>query len=372
MIRTWLNVRALVAGLLGCSLILAASCGPNMYWGEGKRPGWLKIDGTRLNKSRNGITAIGSTPATTRAAEDQDLAERDARTQISNMLSSEVKSRQLVWTMQVSTNDEADDEQVVRQDVEVTSNLRLEDAKVASSWRDEETKTVYVLFKVDTPAWASRIKRRLAGGLAEVESMRAKGTQELRAGKGLRAYRTMKQAYAVGARLGEDARVMDVLATAQGYGRKVARAKQELDDFQDTLLDSAQIEINVSARDSDMGRQTRGGLEQFLKALGLKVVMPGQGGRSAVKMKVEIGHLPKGVRNVGRRTEHLSEAMARLRVIEPDGSEVRKLSVDVSGRRYTERGNSAAQAAKRATALAARTVQSRFRSKFRRAFAGSR
>ena len=370
MSRQWMNARTLTAGVLGLGLLMAASCGPNMYWGQGKRPGWLKIDGTRLKKSRSGITSIGSTPATTRTTEDMSLAERDARTQISNMLSSEVKSRQLVWTMQVSTNDEADDEQVVRQDVEVTSSLRLEEAKVTASWRDEETKTVYVRFMVDTPAWAGKIKRRLAGGLAEVASLRAKGTRELRAGKGLRAFRTMKQAYRVGIRLGEDARVMDVLATAQGYGRKVAAAKESLDDFQDALLDSARVEINVNCRDANVGRQTRGGLETFLKDQGLKVVMPGQGGKTAVKLQVQVGHLPKGMRNLGRRSEFLSEAVARLRVVEPDGSEVRKLSVDVSGRRYTERGSTAGQSASRATALAARTVQSQFRSKFRRAIAG--
>ncbi len=363
--------RALGVGLLGLCLALPVACGPNMYWGQGKRPGWLVIDGTRLKKTPHGISSIGSTPATTRVNEDLSLAERDARTQISNMLSSEVKSKQLVWTMQVSTNDEADDEQVVRQDVEVTSNLRLEDAKVASRWRDEETRTVYVLFKVDTPAWARRIERRLSGGLAQVENLRAKANRELRGGQGMRAFRTTREAYAVGRRLGEDARVMDVLATARGFGRKVAAAKQELDDFQDKLLDNAQVEINVECRDGNVGRQARGGLEQFLKDQGLKVALPGQGGQQAIKMQVMIGQVPKGARNVGRRREFLAEAAGKLRVVEANGREVRKLSVDVGGRRYTERGSSAGQAGSRALSLAARTVQSRFRSKFRRVFANA-
>jgi len=151
----------------------------------------------------------------------------------------------------------------------------------------------------------------------------------------------------------------------------VAAAKQELDDFQDKLLDNAQVEINVECRDGNVGRQARGGLEQFLKDQGLKVALPGQGGQQAIKMQVMIGQVPKGARNVGRRREFLAEAAGKLRVVEANGREVRKLSVDVGGRRYTERGSSAGQAGSRALSLAARTVQSRFRSKFRRVFANA-
>lgn len=362
------EARAAVCAALGVGLLLTSGCGPNMYWGKGNQPDWLQMDGTRINRTPTSITSIGSTPATTRVREDQSLAERDARTQISQMLSSEVKSKQLVWTMQVSTGEESEDEQVVRQDVEISSKLRLEDAQVIASWRDKKTKTTYVRFRVDTIKWANRIIKRLDDGLAEVESLRAKGGRELRGGRPIRAFGTMRQAYDVGTQLGEDVRVVDVLAPSKRYGRKVTESKEKLDDFRETLLDAAKVEINVTSSDRNSARKARGELEQFLKAQGLRVALPGRGGSQTVKLNLEIDQEPMGTQRVGRRVEHVSGAKARLEVVEPGGREVSKLSVSFSGRRYQERGKSPSEAAERAIALAAQTALSQFRSKFRHVF----
>lgn len=366
-----MNLRSILAAgaLVALSTPLLVGCGPNMYWGKGEQPSWLVIDGQRLKKTPRAITAIGSTPATTQVGEDRSIAERDARTQIAQMLASEVKSKQLVWTMQVSTGEDSEDEQVVRQDVEVSSKLRLEEAKVMSVWRDKPTKTTYLLLNVDTVKWAQKIIKRLNDGLTEVQALRAKGDADLSGGRSMRAFRTMRQAYGVGGRLGEDVRVVDVLSPSQGFGRKVTEEKENLDEFREKLLDTAKVEVLVTCTERDSARRARGDLEAFLKSQGLRVALPGKGGENAVKLTLEVGAEPMGSQRVGRRVEFVSGATATLRVTEPGGKGVTKLSVAFSGRRYQERGKTAAEANQRAIALAVQTAVSQFRSKFRREFA---
>lgn len=364
---TWRTVA--LAALAGAATLASAGCGPNLYWSKGKQPAWLVIDGARVKKTPAGIEAIGSSPATTRVQEDLQLAERDAKTQISTMLSSQISTRQLVWTMQVATNDKADDEQVVNQDIEVRSGLRLEDATVAATFRDKETRSAYVQLKVDTAAWAARIKKRVEGGLAEVASLHQRAQGQLGAGRALLAFKSLRAAYEAGARLGEDVRVLDVLASELRYGRKVADAKEKMDEFRRNFFEKTVVEIQVLCADPGVARATRGGLESFMKKNGFQVALPDQGGRSPIRIKAMIAQRALGTQQVGRRTEHVAGALAQLTVTQPDGMEVPELAISVDGRRQKERGDSAEQAGARALNLASESVLSAFRSKFRRGFA---
>ena len=349
--------------VLGC-----VACGPNMHFAQRDRPGWLVIDGPRVHKRPGRIDAVGGSPVTTHVRSDLDLAGRDARSQVANMLSSTVVSRSMVWTMQMSHNDDSDDEQVVAQDVEIRSDLRIEHAKVVASYRDEGTRTAYVRLVIDSRAWAADIEKRLSGRLAKIRTKTQQALRQQRAGQWLGSYRTVREAYAIGATLGKDVRVLDLLAPGRAFGKEVAAAKQALDDARSQIRSKMAVIVSVRCPNGHLARGVSDGLIRFLKSHGLQAAALSKRARLGVHIQVDVSQRPMGRNAVGRRIEYTSGGQARLRVADGHGKEVVALAINLPGRRHVERGNSPAEAAKRALTLASETVVARFRSKFRRHF----
>lgn len=349
--------------ILTTGLCLTVGCGgPDLAFDPAPAPGWTR----GLLKTEPGrITATGSTQASQQIATDFELARRDALHQVAASIQAQVAGHTSSYEAHIATGDKTVSEDVVSRTVDLRTRLPVEGAKVAATYRDKGTATAYVLVEVDTSLWASNVQKRLERALAHItdELARTMGLGFARGG----VFEGLKNAAVVRGALRAatvDVSVMEVLKPAANYGARLREKAEGLALTVRRLKERTPFLITIQGGD----KGTRDGLHSQLRAFigerGFPVVQQARSG--AVSVEITLSHQDKGAQRVGNRTEYVAVARGSLRVRDPAGRDVPALAYELSGSMVEERAPDANQAALAAQRLAADTLVSQLRSRFRR------
>jgi hypothetical protein len=309
---------------------------------------------------------IGTAPVTSQTQRDLDFAVRDAKARIGQLFISEVKSRTIDWSLSLQGGSRDGERQVLQQNIEVRTQMKVEDVKVETSYRDEETRTQYISVSVNRTAWSAKIQKRIKTKLDQLSGTLSSAKVHREKRQGLAAYTKLQDGYAMGASIQSDIIVIDLLQPKLGLGRKLAVLKGELDDVNRSLRESFSFELKIKSRAPAIGADFNAKLEEFLNGYGFSLGV--QKTPHVILITVEIQQKFVAKENVGNRTEFVHAALGKLRVTDADGSEVRSLSISLPNRGYTERGPNRKEAARKALELAGDSLSSKFRSQFRKTF----
>ena len=346
-------------------LTLATACGgPNLHFDPAPAPPWVTQPASDV--SARELRAVGAAPATVNSQRDADLATRDAKARIAQLFESQVVARSTDWSVAVASSEGSSQRNVTQQSVEVRSRVTVEDARVESSYRDEATKSAYVLVVVDRPAWSRRLDGRIADGLAELERAATQARTALDSGaQPLAAYAQVLAGYEAGGKVEADVVILDLLDSARGVRQKLLDLKARLAEVSRDLRERHPFVVDVGCTDAVVAQRLAGNLESFLKERGFKV---DKAAKKPVRLSVTISERKLGTEAVAGRKEQVHAALGRLQVTEPNGAEVSELAVVLEGDTYQERDTDDARAAGKALTLAADTLASKFRSAYRTAY----
>jgi len=346
-----------------CLFLVAAGCsGPNYYLNEGENPGWLRHTTATIGGAK--IEMVGTAPITTQVKNDYDLAVREAKNQIAQLFMSQVISRTNDWSLVLGKEQGGQDRQVLQQNIEVRTNVRVDDVKVLQKWRDEETHTQYVLVRVNRGAWAQKINKRTEATFSQLEKEFELAKQTMNANRPLQGYKSLLKAYEYGRILEPDIVVLELLDPRKGAKTKLNAIHQTLRELGKTLRDEVGFSIQIRCPDSSVAQDTQANLESFINQYGFTSATRPR----MIRIEAEIGQRFVKKEKVANRVELVHAAQGKLRVLEADGSEVQALSFVLSPRGYTEQSQNGREAKKAALRLGGDTIVSKFRSLFRKAF----
>lgn len=344
--------------------MLTACAGPNYYFSDGPSPDWTRETTSKI--SSKGIRMVGTSPVTSRTQRDQDLAVRDAKAKIGQLFVSQVKARSTDWSLALQGGEKNSERLVLSQQVEVRTNVKVEGVKVESSFRDEETRTHYVVVTVDRRVWSSKIKKRVLLRVTEVNAAIDQAESMLSKRRAMATYENLLRASLLIQEVEADLIVVDLLDPQLGMGKKLSELAGKIGGINQNLSENFSFVLSLKAPDANLAQSVRSNIEEFLNSCGFSLTEKATA--NSIRISAEIGqkHLKK--ERVGTRTEFIHVASGKLKVTEPDGSEVRALSFSLNPRSYTERDSDQKAAADKALQLAADTLASKFRSQFRQAF----
>jgi hypothetical protein len=349
-------------------LVIAAmtiSCaGPNYYFDKGAAPDWTRDSTSKIGK--RAIRMIGAAPVTSQTQRDLDFAVRDAKARIGQLFVSEVKARTSDWSLSLQGGDHDGERQVTQQNIEVRTNVKVEDVEVESSFRDKATRTQYVAVSVNRTAWSAKLRDRVNEGLGQLRGKLdgARARQALR--QGLAAYTDLQAGYNIGASIEPDLIIIDLLEPKLGLGKKLTALKGKLDGVNRELRNDFSFELSLLIPSTTISSEFNAKLEEFLNGYGFALGQ--QKTANVIRITAELGQKFVTKESVGNRIEFVHAALGKLRVTDADGSEVRSLSISLPARGYTERDTKRKAAAERALRLASDSLISKFRSQFRKTF----
>lgn len=350
----------LLSLLLLC--LYAAGCGgPNFFFDKAPAPDWLRQTTSELSHSK--IQMVGTTPTTTQVKNDYDLAVRDAKNQIAQLFMSQVVSRTTDWSLSLGRED-TEDRQVLQQNIEVRTNVKVDNVKVLHHYRDEETQTQYVLITVDRRAWATRINLKTETAFTQLSHALETARAALDTRRPLKAYGTLLKAFQKGQEIQPDIVVLELLAPKQGAERKLNELHHQLREVSQELRDHHPVYIQVKAPDTQIARDLRIKLETFFNGYGFSAAST----EDSIRISVVIDQRFVNKERVAGRREFVHSATGSIKVVEPSGSEFTSISFHLSPNSYTEQHRDRAQAAENALRLGADAITSKFRSLFRKEF----
>lgn len=344
--------------------LLCVSCGgPNFYFDSEPTPEWTRHTTSQIGSAT--IEMVGTAPVTTQVKNDFDLAVREAKNRIAQLFMSQVVSRSSDWSLSLTNNGEgSEDRQVLQQNIEVRTNVKVDNVKVVAQHRDEETSTQYVRVTVDRHAWATRLNRRTEATFRQLQQDTRRAQSAMQANHPLQAYQALVGAYQAGQQIEPDIIVLELLAPQQGAQTKLRELHRTLSQLGQQLRENFQFAISIQCADRRIARDVKTNLETFLNDYGFST------GRSArlIRVEAQLGKRFLKKERIAGRTEFVYAATGKLRVVAPDGSEVRSLAFHLPPETYTEQSPRDRDAMALALRLAADTVTSKFRSQFRSAF----
>ena len=345
--------------------IITMSCaGPNYYFDKGPAPEWTRESPSKIGK--RAIRMIGAAPVTSQTQRDLDFAVRDAKARIGQLFVSEVKARTSDWSLSLQGGDHDGERQVTQQNIEVRTNVKVEDVKVEASFRDQETKTQFVAVSVNRTAWANKLQNRVNEGLSQLESKLNEARQRQTARQGLAAYTELQAGYSLGASIEPDLIIIDLLEPKLGLGKKLTALREQLNTVNKELRDGFSFQLRLLIPNTVISSEFNSELEEFLNGYGFALGQ--QKTANIILIDVELGQKFKSKESVGNRIEYVHAALGKLRVTDADGSEVRSLSISLPNRGYSERATKRKAAAEQALRLASDSLISKFRSQFRKTF----
>ena len=342
--------------------VYVAGCGgPNFFFDKAPAPDWLRQTTSKLSHSR--IQMLGTSPTTTQVKNDYNLAVREAKNQIAQLFMSQVVSRSTDWSLSLGRED-TEDRQVLQQNIEVRTNVRVDNVKVLHHYRDEETRTQYVLVAVDRRAWATRINLKTETAFTQLSHALETARAALDNKRPLKAYGILLEAFQKGQEIQPDIVVLELLAPRQGAERKLNELHHQLREVSQKLRDRHPVYIQVKAPDTQIARDVRIKLETFFNGYGFSAASS----ENSIKISVVIDQRFLKKERVAGRKEFVHSAAGSIKVVEPNASEFTSISFHLSPNSYTEQHRDRAQAAENALRLAADAVTSKFRSLFRKEF----
>lgn len=349
------------------ALIVAvwACAGPNMYFDPAPAPSWIHRASCTMDPVTGRLTAVGSTPATTRVDEDLRLAKYDAISKVARMISSEVSSTTTVWQVQASAGSSLADRSILQKDIRVRSRIRVADVMVRAHYRDKATGTAYVLIAVDTRAWVHRIERRLKRRLRMArEQLRLAGAM-MQQRRPLRAYAHLMVADRQGAATNSDLIVLGVLQRDNQTGNRMMGLKRKIHALLRELKNDTVFSMRVDCPLPDAAAMFRNRIQNFLARHGMRT---SGNGRYRVVIKARVFAQYKGPHRVANRVEQVFRGLGNIRVLDADGEVVGPLSFGLPRDTYTARAINRQAAYKQAVTLAADMLQAGLKSRFRQTF----
>lgn len=351
-------VAALTSFLGGCG-------GLDYHYDSEPAPAWIRNIEMKPLAAPGDFQALGMTPATTQPGADLDRARRAALAELAQMVCTRVQSQLTSWTMEESRDGSVRSHFGGYQRITLLSDVKVEDFRVESSYRDEETQSAYVLVSVNPAAWGARLQARIESLVERIEKREESAARGLDAGRPLQAYAELLEAYRAENEVLEDVAVIEVLAPQKGFGKRVARLGGKLDALSRRLTDSTRIHIEVECPDRNAARSCESGIREMLASRGFQV-----GGSEAgnIRIRVRLGSRYLRSERVANRTEHIAAAEGELTIVEPDGTAAGDLAVSLPSERHTERAPEREAALREALETAANRIRDGFRSRFRLAY----
>jgi hypothetical protein len=338
--------------------VLFGACGPNYYFDKGPSPDWIRAKGEGLIRQGGAFLVVGSAVATPNPQEDFVLAERDALARLSQMIQSEISSREEVWEASAIAGKREERRLVFEQEVKAKSRISIEGAKVVRRFRDKETRTAYVMVEVDKGEWVARVKDRVSRAMTEdIKSL------ALDKGKPLRSLQLTKRAFSALQTLAPDIAVLSVLAPDDKVLAQTRALIERLKEIETTVLERFAWIINVDAPSSDVSDKVAKEIRTFLSEKGFVISPSSALGRIVVKGYLKVKYM--GSERVANRIEQVYGAEGRIVVMEADGSEVPALGGIVDENSARAQDISEQIALRDATMAGAQGIVGLFRSKFR-------
>ncbi len=351
-------VAALTWFLVGCG-------GVNYHYDSDPAPEWIRHIETKPLAAPGNLQAVGMTSATAQPGADLDRARRSALAEIAQMICTRVQSQLTSWTMEESRGDSMRSHFGAYQRITLLTDVKVDDYRVESSYRDEETQSAYVLVSVNRTEWGARLQARIEALIERIEKREESAARGLDAGRPLQAYAEILEAYRAENDVLEDVAVIEVLAPQKGFGKRVAQLGGRLDALSRRLTESTRFHIEVECPDRDAARSCESGIAQMLASRSFQV-----GGSEAgnIRIRVRLGSRYLRSERVANRTEHIAAAEGELTIVEPDGTAAGDLAVSLPSERHTERAPEREAALQEALRTAANRIRDGFRSRFRLAY----
>ena len=354
---------------LALPLLLATACAGTAYhFDDGDTPAWTRLE---PGMADGRMHAVGAVAVTARPTVDHDLAVRDAKGQISSMISARVRSRSTDVTVSTSTasDNRGEETSVISHAVDVDSSVELEHVRIDQAFRDEITRTQYVLVSVDAARWASELSQDLerdAGALTE----KAKDADDrMSRGDVLGALQLTNATLATTGRIKHADVVLGVLGPKTGARTTARDAVRAVTRSRDTVSSSTPVSLDVRCTHPDHAAELRASLSEFLAEQGFRVLRGGETpARKPLLVNAELGSEPRGEQRVAGRVEHRFSATGDLEVIQPNGQAFAALACALRPGRHTEQDTDPKHAETLAARLAAQKLSSCFRSKWRKTF----
>lgn len=362
--RVLLVAAALTWFLVGCG-------GLDYHYDPGPSPEWTRHVEVKALAARGNLQALGMTPATTQPGADLERARRSALAELAQMICTQVQSRVTTWSLDVGSRGSQGQNDSLRshfgayQRITLLTDVKVEDYRVESSYRDEETQTAYVLISVNPAAWSARLQARIETLVERIEKSEGSAARGLDAGRPLQAYTEILEAYRAENDVLEDVAVIEVLAPQRGFGKRVAELGRRLDDVSRRLTDSTRIHIEVECPDADIAKECKSGIATMLASRSFK-----EGGSEAgnIRIRIRLGSKYLRAEKVANRTEHIAAAEGELTFVEPNGTAAGDLAVSLPSERHTERAPEREAALREALRTAANRIRDGFNSRFRLAY----
>ena len=299
-----------------------ACAGPNYYFSESPSPDWIRT--TPKGISGKQIRMVGASPVTSQVQRDVDLAVADAKAKIGQLFVSEVKARSTDWTLSVNSEDKQEERLVLNQQIEVRTEIKIEDPVMQAKYRDEASRSQYVVVTVDRNKWSRKLNSRVTSALKNISTRITEAEEALSANHPLQAYGFLLKASKEGQDAQADVIVVDLLNPRLGLGKQLSESRAKLAKINLRLREQFTFGLRVESKNEEALKSLSASLETFLNKFGFGLTL--KNGSNLIQIKIEVGQKAVKKERVGERVEFIHEAYGKLKVYEPSGQEVRGLS----------------------------------------------
>ena len=349
---------------LAMTLMLAA-CGPKYHFTDGPTPPW--VNQVTANQGSGNLQAIGMSPLTSNVQHDTEMATRDAKSKIAQMFVSEVDSRLTVWNMAMDVNGEQSNANAVQKNTAIRSKVRVEDTRVIASFRDKSTMQQYVQLGVDQSRWMGKLQTRIGSKLKEMQSAVNEASAAKKDGRAFFALQSISKGYQHGKKLEPDALVMGILSPGHKSSEAFTELKSQLFTMRKAIISEHPFQLDISAGPDGKWTLRNQVADYLKKELGATVLAAGQSQPNAIKIAISYGQTQIKRERVGRRIEFVHAANGAIKAQEPNGSDIPALSYFLPEKTNIVRAKTPKEGAQQGAQLAADTLNSKFRSLYRRA-----
>ena len=344
--------------------ILLCACGPKYYYSGGAQPEWLnQVSGDGDTKR---LQVVGMSPLTSNVQHDTELAIRNGKAQVAAMFVSEVDSRLTLWTMTSEKNGKVDNKEMMQNNIQIRSKVKVGDVRILESFRDKKTKSQYVLLTVDKNQWKSSLQKQIGAKLKMLVEAKEKAKASHAKKAALKTLQHLQKGYQIGGIMEPDIIVIDLLAPENKVAETIRSHKTEMDTIKEDILTSHPFQIKVNISNDKLGSDVKEKLENFLSELGhgFQFAEPKKAVKG-IEVNISIGQEFIKTESVGSRVEYVHAAKGKITFTEPNGSVFDEMTVSLRSKAYTVRAQNEAEGKEKALALAVETIGSKFRSKFR-------
>ena len=359
-------IPSLLLSIVWMSLLLGGCSSSASYYrfSKGQTPNWTQKS---LFTERNRLYVVGVSPTTFEVQEDLDLAHKDAQVKLSQYFSSEVQSKVSIWSLSGSASGEELDEESSELDVEVSSQIRVEQTRIIKKFREAQSKTQYVLVSLDQGKWLKQLKKRLNKVFKKTRSLMKKLKKELKSKNHLNAYAYLQRAAQQIQHVNTDLVVIQLLQEKNQYDQKVEQIKKALENYDQKIKSTSPFYLKIESRSGALGarlkKQALGNLTNFINRLGFQVQAETEGKGVQVKMKIEQAFVNQ--EQIGARTSFVHAAAGSIQVYDVNGKEKVDLAVNLGNQSYTEADADQQEAMKKALKLSKDRLLAKWRSLFR-------